>query len=222
MISVKRERERKQSEKSTLGILNVPAKISHNLPTRRYMSNKRKIVFLDRDGVVNRNPVYKDYVKKPSEFTFIPGSVKAIGMLNKAGFKVIIISNQTGVGKGLYSRDDLRRVTSKMLKGLKAKKAKLDKICYCVHHPDSGCDCRKPRTGMFKNAVKNTEFDKKNSFFIGDTERDTLAGDNFGVKTIAVLSGYNKRADIKKWSVQPDFIAEDLLEAVENIILKER
>ena len=179
----------------------------------------RKIVFLDRDGVVNRNPVYLDYVKNPSEFRFLPGSKRAIMLLNKAGFKVIIISNQTGVGKGLYSKDDLKGVTDKMLKGLKASNARLDKICYCIHHPDSGCGCRKPKTGMFKKAVGETSFDRNNSYFVGDTERDTLAGHSFKVKTIAVLSGYAGRKDIKKWRVQPDFIAKDLLEAVEKVVL---
>jgi D-glycero-D-manno-heptose 1,7-bisphosphate phosphatase len=179
----------------------------------------RKIVFLDRDGVVNVNPVYRDYVKSPSEFKFLPGSRKAIKLLNQAGFKVIIISNQTGVGKGLYSKENLKKITDKMLRGLKASNAALDKICYCIHHPDSNCGCRKPKTGMFKKAVRKSKFDRKNSYFIGDTERDTLAGHAFKVKTIAVLSGYAKRKDIKKWAVQPDFIAKDLLEAVEGVIL---
>jgi histidinol-phosphate phosphatase family protein len=179
----------------------------------------KKIVFLDRDGVINVNPVYKDYVKKPSEFRFLPGSRKAIMLLNKAGLKVIIISNQTGVGKGLYTKEDLKRVTAKMLKGLKSFGARLDKICYCLHHPDSNCACRKPKTGMFEKAVGKNRFDRENSYFIGDTERDTLAGNAFGIKTIAVLSGYAKRKDIKAWKVKPDFIARDLLEAVEKIVL---
>jgi D-glycero-D-manno-heptose 1,7-bisphosphate phosphatase len=178
----------------------------------------RRIVFLDRDGVINKNPVYLDYVKNAAEFGFLPGSRKAIRILNNAGFEVIIISNQTGVGKGLYSKADLKGVTAKMLKGLETSNARLDKICYCIHHPDAGCGCRKPKTGMFKKAVGKRRFDRKNSYFVGDTERDTLAGHAFRVKTIAVLSGYNKRKDIKKWKIQPDFIAKDLLEAVEKVI----
>ncbi len=184
------------------------------------MRSKRRIVFLDRDGVINKNPVYRGYIKNRSEFKFMPGSRMAIRMLNEAEFRVIIISNQTGVGKGLYSKEDLKNITEKMLKGLQRSKAKLDKICYCIHHPDAGCLCRKPKTGMFKKAVGKVKFDHKNSFFVGDTERDTLAGHSFGVKAIAVLSGYNKRKDIKKWEVQPDFIAKDLLAAVKRIILQ--
>jgi D-glycero-D-manno-heptose 1,7-bisphosphate phosphatase len=178
----------------------------------------KRIVFLDRDGVINVNPVYRDYIKKPAEFRFIPGSKKAIRLLNKAGFKVIIISNQTGVGKGLYSKDDLKRVTDKMLKGLKLSNARLDKICYCIHHPDSDCNCRKPKTGMFERAVGKGKIDRHNSYFVGDTERDTLAGHAFKVKTIAVLSGYNNRRAIKKWKIQPDFIAKDLFGAVEVVM----
>ena len=179
----------------------------------------KRIVFLDRDGVINVNPVYRDYVKSPSEFKFLPGSLKAIRLLNQAGFKVIIISNQTGVGKGLYSKADLKKVTDKMLRGLEASKTRLDKICYCIHDPDSNCGCRKPKTGMFKKAVGRSRFDRKNSYFIGDTERDTLAGHAFKVKTIAVLSGYNNKKDIKKWKVAPDFIAENLLAAVRGVVL---
>ncbi len=176
------------------------------------MRDKRRIAFLDRDGVINKNPIYLDYVKGPSEFKFLPGSRKAIRMLNEAGFKVIIISNQTGVGKGLYSKEDLKNTTEKMLKGLARSNARLDKICYCIHHPDAGCACRKPKTGMFKRGVGKAPFNRKDSFFVGDTQRDTLAGKAFGVKAVAVLSGYNKRKDIKKWKVQPDFIAKDLLD----------
>ena len=184
------------------------------------MKHNKRIIFLDRDGVINYNPAYKDYVKSPSEFKFIPGSRKAIRMLNEAGFDVIIISNQTGVGKGLYTRDNLKRTTEKMIKGLKAQKAELRKICYCIHHPDSGCACRKPKTGMFKKAVGKKKFDHKGSYFIGDTERDTMAGRSFGLKTIAVLSGYNKRRDIKRWKTKPDIIKRNLLGAVKDIILK--
>ncbi|MFA5069218.1 MAG: HAD family hydrolase [Candidatus Omnitrophota bacterium] len=180
----------------------------------------KRIVFLDRDGVVNVNPVYRDYVKRPSEFKFLPRSREAIRLLNAAGFKVIIISNQTGVGKGLYTRRDLKQVTEKMTKGLELGGARLDKICYCIHHPDAGCPCRKPKTGMLKKAVAGVVFDRENSYFVGDTERDIQAGRAFGVKTVAVLSGYNKKKDIKRWVVGADFVSRDLYSAVKDIILK--
>jgi len=180
----------------------------------------KPIIFLDRDGVVNKNPVYLDYVKKASEFKFIPGSRKAIKMLRDAKLDVVIISNQAGVGRGLFTKKDLKGIDEKMLKGVDASGGKLKKIFYCIHKPDAGCDCRKPKTGMFKKAVSKIRIDHNHSFYAGDTERDTKAGSAFGIKTIAVLSGYAKRSDIKKWPIQPDFIAKDLLDAVENIILK--
>ncbi|MDD5503706.1 MAG: HAD family hydrolase [Candidatus Omnitrophica bacterium] len=182
----------------------------------------KRIVFLDRDGVINVNPVYRDYVKRPSEFKFLPGSRRAVKLLNEAGFLVMIISNQTGVGKGLYTGEDLKRITEKMTKGFAKSGARLDKICYCIHHPDAGCLCRKPKTGMLKKAVAGIAFDRKNSYFIGDTERDMLAGRAFGLKTIAVLSGYCSKKDIKDWSINPDFVSRNLYSSVKDIILAER
>lgn len=180
----------------------------------------KKIIFLDRDGVINKNPVYLDYIKKPSEFRFLPNARKAIKLLTKAGFDVVIVSNQTGVGKGLFTRKDLRDINNKMIKGVERSGGKIKKAYYCTHHPDSGCCCRKPKTGMFKKAVGKTRINHKASFYIGDTERDTKAGRRFKLKTIAVLTGYNDRRDIRKWEVKPHFIAKDLLEAVKRVVLK--
>ena len=98
------------------------------------------IVFLDRDGVINKNPTYRDYVKKPSEFKFLPGARRAVRMLNEAGFDIVVISNQAGVAKRLFSRKDLKEIDEKMLKGIKASGGRLKKICYCIHHPDANCE----------------------------------------------------------------------------------
>lgn len=178
------------------------------------------MLFLDRDGVINKNPVYRDYIKKPSEFYFLPGAGKAISMLNDAGFDIVVISNQAGVAKGLFSREDLKRIDQKMLEGLKAQGARIRKSYYCIHHPDADCQCRKPKTGLIKKAIGKRKLDRKNSYFIGDTERDIATGKKFGLKTVAVLSGYNSRKDIRTWEVKPDFIAKGLLAAVEEVILR--
>ncbi|MBN1405436.1 MAG: HAD-IIIA family hydrolase [Candidatus Omnitrophica bacterium] len=183
----------------------------------------KKFVFLDRDGVINKNPIYLDYVKKPKEFMFLPGSLKAIKLLYDAGFTVAVISNQGGIGKGLFTRADLKAIDKKMIQGIKKAGAELYCICYCIHHPDHGCACRKPKIGLIKRAVKGARADKKNSYFIGDTERDTVVGKRFGIKAIAVLSGYNNRRDINtKWKVKPHYIAKDLYRAVRDIVLKGR
>ena len=179
----------------------------------------KRMIFLDRDGVVNVNPIYLDYVKKPSEFHFLPGTRRAVKMLTDAGFDITVVSNQGGVAKGLFTKEDLNRIDNKMMRGVRASGGVIRKSYYCIHHPDAGCECRKPKTGLIKKAVGKKRIDHKNSYFVGDTERDVIAGNTFGLKTITVLSGYNDRKKIKKWKISPDFIARDLLEAANKVIL---
>lgn len=179
-----------------------------------------KFIFLDRDGVINKNPRYGDFIEKASQFKFLANVKKAIKLLNDAGFDIFVISNQAGVAKGLFTKTDLKRIDNKMLKGINTSGGKLKGIYYCIHHPDANCECRKPKTGLMKKAVGKKKIDLKNAFFIGDTERDAIAGEAFGVKTIAVLSGYAKTKDIKKWKVKPDYIAKNLYDAVKRIVLK--
>ena len=183
------------------------------------MTKKQKVVFLDRDGVINYNPVYRDYIRKASQFRFIPGARRAIRLLTEAGFDIVVTSNQAGVARGFFTKEDLKRIDQKMHKGIKQSRGRIRKSCYCIHHPEAGCACRKPLTGLLTRAIAKSKVDLSSSFFIGDTARDTHAGKNFGVKTIAVLSGYAARKDIKKWDVQPDYIADDLISAVKEIIL---
>ncbi|MFH1645936.1 MAG: HAD-IIIA family hydrolase, partial [Candidatus Omnitrophota bacterium] len=119
----------------------------------------------------------------------------------------------------LFTMDDLKGIDQKMHKGISEAGGKLRKSFYCLHHPDAGCECRKPKDGLIHHAVGNKKIDMKNSYFIGDTERDTGAGKKFGLKTIAVLTGYCQKKDIKKWKVQPDYIADNLLTAVKEIVI---
>ena len=178
------------------------------------------MICLDRDGVVNKNPVRYDYVKKPSEFHFLPGTLRAVRMLTDAGFDIVVTSNQAGVARKLFSREDLKRIDNKMMRGIKAAGGRIRKSYYCTHLPDANCRCRKPQTGLVKKAAGTRKIDRKNSYFVGDTERDVATGRRSGLKAIAVLSGYNSRKDIKTWKVKPDFIAKDLLSAVKEVILR--
>jgi D-glycero-D-manno-heptose 1,7-bisphosphate phosphatase len=177
-----------------------------------------KIVFLDRDGVINKNPPYTDYIKKISEFRFIPGSRQAIKMLTQAGFEIFIISNQAGVAKGLFSKKDLNDINKKMLEGVRSTGGRIKKAYYCIHHPDANCGCRKPDTGLIKKAVGKRRISRRNSFFIGDTERDVIVGHKISVNTVMVLSGYATRKDIKGWKIKPDLVANNLLEAAVRIL----
>ena len=179
-----------------------------------------KIVFLDRDGVINEFPGNGNYVTRVKNFHFIPGALDGIRRLTKEGFTLFVVSNQAGVGKGIYSRDKLNRITRNMLAAVRKKGGKIKKVFYCIHRTDHECDCRKPEIGSLVRAMKALNKSMRHiehAFFIGDTKVDIQTGQNAGCKTIFVLSGRDQRRDIKKWPVKPDFVAKDLLAAVKII-----
>lgn len=177
-----------------------------------------KIVFLDRDGVINKDP--NGYVTTPDEFHFLSNAKKAIRLLNKNGFRIIVISNQGGIAKGLYSEKALSEITKKMLNEISKYGGKIFSVWYCPHRLEDNCSCKKPKTGLFKKATKNFRFDKYHSFFVGDSEIDIKAGKNFGLKTILVFSGKTNNRMLKDLEIQPDYKAKDLLEAAKIILRK--
>ncbi len=179
-----------------------------------------KIVFLDRDGVINEFPGNGKYVTKIKDFHFIPGSLEAIRVLTEAGYKIFVISNQAGVGKGVYSMDKLKRIDSRMIRAVINNGGKIRKSFYCTHRSDAGCDCRKPGIGLLKKALKSlnkTISHAQKAFFVGDTEGDIKTGHNAGCKTIFVLSGRESRRHVLKWSIKPDYIVDNLRAAVDII-----
>ena len=179
-----------------------------------------KLVFLDRDGVINKFPGNGNYVTKVKDFHFLPGVFEALNGLTEQGFKIFVISNQAGVGKGIYSRLKLQQITRKMLTEIRKRGGKIQKVFYCTHRSDYGCDCRKPGIGSVRRALglmnKKIHLAKK-AFFVGDTESDILAGHNAGCKTIFVLSGREDRRHMRSWDVKPDYVAQDLLNATHII-----
>jgi len=181
-----------------------------------------KVIFLDRDGVINRDPGGGDYIKSWKEFEFLPGSIEAIKKLNKHHYEIFIISNQAGVGRGLFSQEALDDITKNMLKEIERKGARITSVTYCTHRKEQGCDCRKPGTGMIKKVTKGLEIDFKNTYFVGDSKLDVGAGKNMGCKTILLLTGKEDPADVKNWKEAPDFIKRDLEEAVEWVLLEGR
>lgn len=175
-----------------------------------------KLVFLDRDGVINEFPGNGRYVTKVKEFRFIPGSLEGLRLLTENDFTIFVISNQAGVGKGVYSREKLNHITRCMLRNVKKAGGRIKKVFYCTHRSDHGCDCRKPEIGFVRRALESMNKSIRSAqkaFFVGDTEVDILAGHNAGCKTIFVLSGRENRRHMRRWAVQPDFIAPNLLEA---------
>lgn len=182
-----------------------------------------KAVFLDRDGVINAYPGDRNYVTTWDEFKFLPGVKSSLVKLTKAGFKLFIISNQAGVGKGLFPQENLDLITMNMLKGL-SPEVLIEGVYYCTHRLDENCACRKPKTGLIEMALaklekKGTKIELENSFFIGDTINDCITGRNAGLKTILVFSGKERIENKSTWQCMPDFSALNLSKAV-DIILK--
>ncbi|MDD5196921.1 MAG: HAD family hydrolase [Candidatus Omnitrophica bacterium] len=178
----------------------------------------QKIIFLDRDGVINKYPGDKFYVTSLKKFYFLPGAKEAIAQLSRAGFKVFIASNQAGVGGGIYERRTLEAITRKMLLEIEKAKGKIGKVYYCLHRRDAGCSCRKPRPGLLKKAAKEFKFNLKNACFIGDTIRDVITARRAGCKSVLVLCGKEKLANRKNWEAAPDFVFKNLKAAADFLI----
>ncbi len=182
-----------------------------------------KIVFLDRDGVINEFPGFGNYVTKVKNFHFIKGSLESIASLTSQGYAIFVVSNQAGVAKGIYTKRKLEQINDYMMRYVKKAGGRIKKVFYCTHRSDAGCDCRKPNIGSVERALKiinKKSKDAKYAFFVGDDKTDIEAGRNAGCKTILVLSGKNRLKDAKDWEIQPDFVAKTLSDA-ERIITHE-
>ncbi|NPA36047.1 MAG: HAD family hydrolase [Chlorobi bacterium] len=143
---------------------------------------KNKAVFLDRDGVINNDEGFY-YIYKPEDLKINEGIAEGLRMLSEAGYKLIIVSNQSGVAKGVYTEDDVRKVHRKLFAELAEHDIKIDAAYFCPHHESvSECECRKPKPGMILQAIKEHNIDADISYLIGDSERDIVAGKRAGLK----------------------------------------
>ena len=170
--------------------------------TSEYLQEK-KVIFLDRDGVLNVKASQADYIKSWDEFTWIPNAKESISLLTKHGYNIIIVTNQAGIARGKMSESDLNIIHQKMRQDVKESGGEIAAIYYCPHGWDDGCDCRKPKPGMILQAQKDFRFKLNNTYFIGDDIRDEQAGNEAGCKTITVSEN------------------ESLIEIVKNIIIVE-
>ncbi|MDD5428192.1 MAG: HAD family hydrolase [Candidatus Omnitrophica bacterium] len=180
-----------------------------------------KIIFIDRDGVINKDPggwTEHNYVTRWEDFHFLPGAKEALKLLNDNGYDIIMISNQGGVSKRCFSQEALDKITDNMLREIEASGAKIKKVYYCVHHDKDNCACRKPKTGLFSRAEKELGIKSAGAYFIGDGKTDVQAGRSMGLKTVLVLSGKTALEDIEGWEIKPDHIVKDLQEAVKIVI----
>ncbi len=145
---------------------------------------KQKAIFIDRDGVINYNR--PDYVKSWDEFEFIPGAKEAIKRINESDKLLIIITNQSPIGRGIFTPNKLDEIHILMLAELSEFGCHIDAIYYCPHHPDDNCDCRKPKPGLILRAARDLNIDLRECWMIGDSDSDLKAGAAAGCKTMKV------------------------------------
>jgi histidinol-phosphate phosphatase family protein len=179
-----------------------------------------RTIFLDRDGVINEDRV--DYIKSWEEFRFIKGVRQALKQINKAGITVIVITNQSVIGRGIITETELSVIHDRMLKEVKKSGGRILKIYYCPHHPDDHCRCRKPRIGLLKKAAKELDLDLTKCVFIGDSLKDIQAGKRAGCRTVLVQTGQGKESLQKLLSgttkIKPDWVCDNLASAIPIIL----
>lgn len=162
----------------------------------RNLKNKQKAIFLDRDGTINK---YVGFLTKPEQFELIPGVAEAIKMINKSGYLAIVVTNQPVIARGDCTWEELQSIHNKMETELGKAGAFVDRICICPHHPDKGfdgerveykceCECRKPKSGLFIHAAKDFNIDLSQSYMIGDSNNDMIAGGNAGCRASFLLN----------------------------------
>jgi mannose-1-phosphate guanylyltransferase / phosphomannomutase len=181
---------------------------------------KRPAIFLDRDGTIIR---HVDFLHKASEVVLLPGAAKAIETMNKLGYLTVIVTNQPVVARGMITPEGVDEIHAVLIDRLGKKNAMIDAVYFCPHHPKANvrkykiiCKCRKPNIGMIMDATKKLNIDLKKSWMIGDSTRDTLVGNNAKLKTILVQTGHGGK-DVWQFNGKPDYVAENLLEAVQII-----
>jgi len=140
-----------------------------------------KAVFLDRDGVLIKDT---NYPGDPETIVFLPKIAQAIRMLNDKGYTVVVVTNQSGVARGYFPEENVKRIHGKIAEKVCEAGARIDRFYYCPHHPDENCSCRKPKPGLLLQAQKDFDIDFARSYLISDSESDMAAGRSVGCKTI--------------------------------------
>ena len=203
---------------------------AESLRLRRVKNQMAKsAAFIDRDGTISEEI---GYVNHPSRFRLFEYSSEAIRKLKDAGWLAIVVTNQAGVARGYFSEDVITEVHNRLNKELAQQNARLDAIYYCAHHPSVGeppyrldCDCRKPKAGLIKRASADFDIDLRTSWMIGDRYSDIELAHNAGLRSAFVLSGYGRgewEYQRSSWKLQPDLVSENLLEAVNSIVVVTR
>jgi D-glycero-D-manno-heptose 1,7-bisphosphate phosphatase len=183
---------------------------------------KDKYVFIDRDGVINKDGdgwTEYGYITRWQDFKFLPGVLAGLKKLKDAGYKSVIVSNQKCVGRGIITGKELGDITDKMSEAVRQAGGEIEKVYYCPHLDEDNCSCRKPKEGLFLRAMEELDIKSlSGKYFIGDSKRDMEAGRKAGLGVILVLSGKTRVEEAEKWEDKPDRICKDLMDAVEFIL----
>lgn len=177
------------------------------------MKARSRAVFLDRDGTINRDV---PYCSCPEEFELLPMVAEGIRLLNEHNFKVVVITNQSGIARGYFIEDILTQIHQKMRSELAERGAFIDAIYYCPHHPDENCECRKPKPTMIFKATLDLDIDLRQSYVIGDSNIDTEMGEKAGCKTVIVNA--DPKIPHGSLEVHPDLICSDLYSGARWIV----
>lgn len=181
------------------------------------MTDPRRAVFLDRDGTLNEE---RGYLYRIDDFRWLPGAIDAIRDLRRGGWRVVVVTNQAGVGRGYYTEADVAALHAHLQAGLAEAGAAADAIYYCPHPPGAGCRCRKPDTGLFEQAAGDLDLDLGACVAVGDKLSDLLPGLRLGCRTVMVLTGYgpSELAKAAAAGARVDHVAADLRGAADWIL----
>ena len=173
--------------------------------------NGQKAVFIDRDGTLIEEV---NFLSRTDDLRLFPYTRESIELLKQHGYLIVVVTNQSGIGRNIYNEADMHAIHESIQEQLSGS---LNGFYFCPHLPCDGCDCRKPSLGMIEAARADLAIDMENSWMIGDKKLDVETGENAGIKTAMVLTGYGKR-HVTELERPPDILAENLLEAVKRIV----
>jgi len=175
-----------------------------------------KLIILDRDGVINHDS--DQFIKSPEEWKPLPGSLEAIARLNQAGYRVVVATNQSGVGRGLFDMPTLNAIHEKMHKACAQAGGRIDAVFFCPHTADSECECRKPKSGMIKEIAERYGMDLQGVPSVGDSLRDLEASAGLGAQPILVLTGKGQKTQAKGGLPEGTLIYPDLAAVVATLV----
>lgn len=181
----------------------------------------KKAVFLDRDGTINEDV---NYLNHPDQIELISGAAEGIKLLSDNDFIVVVITNQSGVARGIIEEENLPLIKERLCSLLEEKGARIDGYYYCPHYPEGKvekyavkCDCRKPESGMLRQAAEDLDIDLKESYVVGDKSCDVVLGKNVGAVSIMVKTGYGE-SEAENCKPSPDYTADNLFDAAQWIM----